>query len=461
MYRKLFFGIILQILIWGTIAPVFAAGGATFFLSGVGKPVEVGQSFSVTVSINPSGTSIDTARAHLSFDNTLISATSANLSGNLTSPSPGNTINNSTGNISWGGFTVENPASSTSPFLRIAFKANAVGTANIRLLGSSKLISDGEEVGNPGGFNSISVQIVPSTASPSAILQLTSPTHPDQEKWYQANIAQFKWADVGGRKYLWGFNQDPDTLPSQTTTDRSKQIKGIKNGIWYFHLSTESAIKENAVEHYRVKIDTLKPNPIEPYLDISDSANLTLKFATTDYHSGVASYDLRINNVDNPNVVSPFVLHGLNLGTNLVTVTAYDQAGNSRVGWIKFVLEGDGTIRDITTSGAGFDVCATVPFLCTNNVWLLGFGLLLVILILIFFRRRPNVMKVKTVTHTDVGTIAKITTKTDPKTGKKLVTKVVTKTDTKNITETDAGEITQDKLEEVKDNEDERDHKKK
>lgn len=426
-----------------------AAGSATFSLGSPGKSVEVGQQFSIPVNINPGGSAVDTARVQISYSGP-VTANSFALTGRLTSASPGNGINAGAGTISWGAFTVDSAITNPGGFGRITFTANAVGEATIRVLSSSKLISNGEEVGNPGGFGSTTVRIVPSTADPASAFALSSPTHPDQEKWYQANTAQFKWSRVGDAQYTWEFDQSPDTIPTKATSDQTKQIKAIKNGVWYFHLGT--SLPQNStkvVAHYRVRVDNLKPNPVEPYLDISNREDLILNFATTDYHSGIASYDLQINSEELENVTSPYAVRGLTVGNNQIIVKAFDNAGNERTGWIKFILDADGTIRDITTSGDSVDFCSIVPVLCTTT-WPLfaGLALLLIALFVLFNRRRVNTMAVKTITKTNLGTVSKVITKTDPKTGKQLITKTITKTDTKNIVETDQGTLTKDVIDE-------------
>ena len=413
-----------------------ASGSAVFMLVPVGQPVEVGKPFTVNLNINPATHAVDTARASLSFSAELLTANSFGLSGKLTSTSPGGGINNSAGTISGGGFTVSNPIVGTSgSFARVTFTPKAVGEATVRVMGDSKLIDNGEEVGNPSGFNQIKIKIIPSTTSPSEILQLTSPTHPNQDKWYQANAAEFRWAQVGTGQYTWEIDQSPTTVPTRPITDRIKQIRGIRNGVWYFHLGALLAGNNNppVVAHYRVQVDNLKPNSVEPYLDVSDISDPFLKFATTDYHSGMAGYDLQINQRQFANAVSPYKLSDLNVGRNFVMVTASDIAGNENTGWIKFILDANGSIHDITTSRAGFDFCSILPVLCAGNnpiAGLVAIILLIGLLVAFFWRRRVHV-DVKTVTHTDT------TIHTDPKTGKKIVTEKIVKTDTKNLAESD------------------------
>src|SRR5689334_19440086 len=99
MNTRAFFNLlVIGTLLIRSVLPVSAAGNASLYLSPVSKPAEVGKTFVVNIGINPNGTSVDTARAHITFSSNLISATNVNLAGGLDSPSPGNSINNGTGN---------------------------------------------------------------------------------------------------------------------------------------------------------------------------------------------------------------------------------------------------------------------------------------------------------------------------------------------------------------------------
>jgi hypothetical protein len=364
-----------------------AAGNASLILSGVSRPAEVGKTFVVNLNINPGGASVDTARAHITFSNNLISAVNVSLIGNLDSPSPGNSINNGSGSISWGGFTVDRPQLNSGVFARITFRANAVGDAQIGVASASKLISDGEEVGNPGSFNQITVKVVPAGEGSSPI-QLSSSTHPDSDKWYQASTLQMAWNNIPGAEFLWAFDREPETIPSQSIKETGKTIRNVKSGIWYFHLVAKlSDGKLTEPVHYRVQVDTVKPNPIEPYLDVNENEQLAVRFGTTDYHSGIASYDMSVNQQNIENVANPYILRGLNIGENLISVTAYDFAGNVRQGWVRFILNSDGTIRDITTSQSA----CSLPFGCDAKGYLFlgGIPLLIIGFYLLYRRRTP------------------------------------------------------------------------
>ena len=400
--------LVLITLVWSASLS-YAAGAATMYLSPVSKPAEVGKTFVANITINPSGTSVDTARAQISFSSNLITAVNVSLAGSLDSPAPGNSVNNNTGTISWGGFTVDRPLTSTGLFARVTFRANAVGDAVIKVSGTSKLINNGNEVGNPGGFNQITVNVVPAGEGTSP-LQITSSTHPNSDKWYQANTVQLSWNYINGASYLWSWDRDPESVPTQPTRDISKSLRNVKSGVWYFHLQARLADgKITDPISYRVQIDNVAPNPIEPYLDVNDTGQLTVRFATTDYHSGIASYDLRVNQETIENAHNPYVLRGLNIGDNLIAVTSYDIAGNVRQGWVKFVLNPDGTIRDVTTSQK--EISGVAGILSNNYLIIVGIFLVLLALYLLY-RRRPVVSVIpaipgvpgnQTITKTTIG----------------------------------------------------------
>ena len=430
------------------ISPVTAAGAATLRLIPVGHTVEVGQSFSVGTTIIPGGSSIDTVRAELSYTPGIITATTASLAGPLTSASPGNSLSPA-GHISWGGFTVGSPVSTTTAFTRFNFTANQVGTATISLLPGTRLINEGDEVGDPSGYNQVTVTVVPSSKTPAQLLGLTSPTHPDSAKWYQSDTVSLRWDGAADAKFFGQLDGNPDTTPTESIVGTARNYKNVKSGIWYFHLLPEGAEASTAA-HFKLQIDNVKPNTVEPYLDITNKQSLTVRFATTDYHSGIATYDIDVNSVVTENVTSPFALSGLNIGANRVTVTAFDNAGNSRTGWVKFTLDPDGTIHDIQTSASGATICDLAPGICTIPTWMYLFLFITLGGALIYLlRTRTGILKVKTITKTNFGTISKTTTKTDPKTGKHLTTKTVTKTDMRDVVETDSGALTPDKLEEI------------
>ncbi|MEK7451940.1 MAG: cohesin domain-containing protein [Patescibacteria group bacterium] len=125
------------------ILPVLAAGSGTLTLMPASESVKSGDSFNITVQMNAGGASIDTVRVDLSYDATLLSATSFNLGTLFPNLSPSNSIDNKAGTLSYGAYKFGTPVTSSGVIGTVTFKALATGAPKISVLSSSKLIQDG------------------------------------------------------------------------------------------------------------------------------------------------------------------------------------------------------------------------------------------------------------------------------------------------------------------------------
>ena len=138
---------------------VSAAGNASFALSTTKSSVKAGDTFQVNVFINPNGEAIDVARLIASFSASNIEAVSFQLGKLLSSASPGNSIDNVSGMISQGGYTVEEPVTDSGLFGIITFRAFAPGAAVIAVEPESKLINSGEERMNPESLAKLTITV--------------------------------------------------------------------------------------------------------------------------------------------------------------------------------------------------------------------------------------------------------------------------------------------------------------
>lgn len=396
-YLKLVLTPLFSFLILISLIPTsHAAGAATLRLSPAAKSVSVGGNVVLQLSINANGESIDTARAVVSYPANLIEVVGFSLNGKLNSTSPGNFSDDNSGQLSVGGFTVGSPLTGAGNFASVTFRAKAAGTATVSLTGSSRLISAGEEKINAGALNSSVITI---GARPPALpgeednqLDLQSPTHPDSNKWYNAKEAQFTWNDIA-EDYFWAYNTDPDTNPTKKTGDTQMTVKKLREGISYFHLKAT----EGETSHYQIKTDTKAPNRFEPFWEVDSNGKLVIRFATTDSGSGVERYTLKLNDAEPITVTSPHLLTDLVRGTEtMVTITAYDFAGNSREGWIRFVINEDGSVREISKSPAvcslgglpfGLQICCLFPAFCRYGIWL---AIILILWLLYVLKRRQK-----------------------------------------------------------------------
>jgi hypothetical protein len=117
-------------------------------------------------------------------------------------------------------------------------------------------------------------------------------------------------------------------------SDRSSiRFDDVEDGVNYFHIKAVQVDgRSTPTVHRRTNVDVTAPNNIE--LTVSDSKliegeSLWLMFATTDEDSGVAQYQVAINESDFQVQSSPMEIADLNAGTYFVRLAAIDKAGNS------------------------------------------------------------------------------------------------------------------------------------
>jgi len=140
--------------------------------------------------------------------------------------------------------------------------------------------------GNLGEISEISVRIDSYIATP----EVSSPSHPDSEKWYPDNSPIFTWANVEGLAetpaptnhqspitnhqsgiagYSWVWDNSPVTVPDETLDlpgDATSQLPPSafrlppSDGVWYFHLKAyDNAGNVSETAHYKVQLDASAP----------------------------------------------------------------------------------------------------------------------------------------------------------------------------------------------------------
>jgi len=143
----------------------------------------------------------------------------------------------------------------------------------------------------------------------------------------------------------------------------------LKDGIWYFHVQEETADGWGPVSTFKIQIDTTPPNPVHiqfPHGATSTDPRPVILFNTTDDLSGIDHYDVVVagNSLVTVNkdevTANPYPLPEQQPGPGTVTVTAYDEAGNSVSDEASFNITGIAApqldpIDDITT-GSIFQV---------------------------------------------------------------------------------------------------------
>ncbi len=173
-----------------------------------------------------------------------------------------------------------------------------------------------------------------------AIVEISSPTNPDQNNWYSNQSAIFSWkssTEITGVSIE--FNNNPSTTPDFISEGifYSKSYEHIGNGIWYFHLRVQNKSGWSSVSHFKIQIDRKVPDDFDIKVDNNNdptSPKPLLYFEAKDDLSGISHYRIKINNKEVslvvPGEINPFVMPLQPPGLHKVAVLAIDKAGNEK-----------------------------------------------------------------------------------------------------------------------------------
>lgn len=227
--------------------------------------------------------------------------------------------------------------------LTLTFIAERSGTGSLAFADAQVLANDGKgsdilTAAPPSGISVVS----PTPAVPTTGIapQITSSTHPNQNAWYRARTATFSWTVPAGTSAVrLLYDRQPTSIPTVEYAPpvAQKEIKVLVDGIYYFHAQFKTAEGWGPVRHYKFQIDTTAP--LTPSIRLAHGTTTDprpiLLFNTTDAHSGIERYEVKIG--DEPPLTLPAETVDSNpysppfqeAGDRVVTVTAYDRAGNA------------------------------------------------------------------------------------------------------------------------------------
>lgn len=226
--------------------------------------------------------------------------------------------------------------------LTLTFRVVSSGQGEIRFGKKSSVLA------NDGAGTDVLQTRLPisfkATFPPSYGPIISSPTHPDQEKWYSNNNPVFIWTrSTLGESYSYKIDHDPKGLPDQVADSSSTTVtyNNIGNGIWYFHLIEKASGVWGGASHYAVKIDSELPEPFNVNATPGKetvSQSPVFRFSTSDAISGLDHFEMKIvplssgekTGVEFFRVTSPYQALNWNVGRYLVVVRAIDKAGNTR-----------------------------------------------------------------------------------------------------------------------------------
>lgn len=342
--KKILFIFTFFIMFFFLSASLARASGASLYLSPNSGTFNTGNTFDVSITLNSGGNSINTLKVDLKFDPKKLQ---------VVNPAAGKSFiaiwavppsySNMEGALSFQG-GIPSPGINTSSglALTITFRATEPGESSIRFLDSSKVLLDdgnGTNILNSMGDGKYIISLLPPEGP-----NVSSPTHPDQNKWYKNNDVTFSWDksdSVAGFSY--NLDNNPHGIPDDDSEGDMPFIiySDIKDGIWYFHIKAKKEEAWGGVSHYMVKIDN--SNPASFAINVSPSKKTSfsqpiVSFLTTDAFSQMDHYNLKLVDITSSHknkkedsyieVSSPYQLPALETGKYIIVVKAFDKAGN-------------------------------------------------------------------------------------------------------------------------------------
>jgi len=328
-----------------------SADAAILYFSPSSGNFSVGDILSTSVFVDTQGEAINNAEVIINFPNDLLEPISVDKSSSIFTiwvEEP--TYSNNNGTISFnGGVPTPGFNGSAGKLANLIFKVRKTGKATLLFSSAAVRANDGygTDVFKAGGqaiFNLISEEkpllsseekLSPSVVGTPPAPQISSPTHPDPNKWYNNSNPKFVWQvpnDVTAVRVL--YDTYPNSWPRVLYTPpiSEKQLENIKDGVWYFHVQFRNQVGWGKVSNFKSQIDTTPPKPFQ--IEVKEGKETTdpqptLSFETTDEISGIDYYEIIID-TENPirTDKSEYKIPPQDLGRHTIIVKAVDKAGN-------------------------------------------------------------------------------------------------------------------------------------
>lgn len=325
---------------------------------------KTGATFSVSVLVNTAGTPVNAADGTLSYNPkelSVVSVTRASSIFNLWTTEP--TFSNAAGTVSFSGGVPTGYTGGQGNVFVVTFRALTSGTARISLTGASVLAADGKGTnvltnmsGGTYTFFAVESQPAPEVIveyvapanTPSAPV-ITSTTHAKDGGWSKEKQAVFSWNVPSGVVAVrTALDKSPVAVPTKVydLPLRTLTIPSLDEGVSYLHVQFKNADGWGKVAHYKVAVDSEKPESFEVKsiagADLSNPIQ-TLLFDIKDKTSPVALFKVQIDGAQPYEVTatsSPaqVSLAPLEPGYHTVVAEGFDGSGNSLIAIYSFTI---------------------------------------------------------------------------------------------------------------------------
>lgn len=226
--------------------------------------------------------------------------------------------------------------------LTLTFRVVAAGAAQISFGQNTRVLAnDGK---GTGILNQKTAAFFSLAYPPSLGPAVTSPTHPDPEKWYKDKNPLFLWQkNDAAQGYSYQIDRDPSGSPDTVEDSKINTVSfsDLESGVWYFHVRENANGVWGGATHFAVKIDD-RP-PAEFAINVSPGKTTAardpvFRFFTTDALAGFDHFEMKIVALSSQQadealyfeVSSPYQAVNLKPGRYQVVVRAFDRAQNTR-----------------------------------------------------------------------------------------------------------------------------------
>lgn len=327
------------------------AHAATLQISSDSATLSPGSITMLSVVLNSEGVAINNAEAKIIFPTDLLEVVSINKNSSIFSlwvEEPA--YSNSTGIITFnGGIPTPGFIGQNGTVISVVFKAKATGKADLIFSDAAVRANDGlgtDVLSSKLGKSLIvvkkeqSIPVYPTAESSADLaLQITSPTHTNQDYWYKDRDPIFRWnIPEGADAIQTSIDNDTKGVPRITYVPgiKEKSVKDLEDGIWYFKARARVGGEWGPISTYVARIDSTIPkkNSVTFFYDDSKKI-LDIKTDIIDETSGMDHYEIYINDslikkvpaIDFTNGNYNLIVH--TSGDNSIKLVAVDRAGNS------------------------------------------------------------------------------------------------------------------------------------
>jgi len=326
----------------------FSAKAAILYFLPQSQSIYEGESFIVNVRLDTEGKNINAIEGHLNFSPQNLEILEITKGGSVLTLWPEEpSFANESGKINFVGgvplgFEGQGELFSIV-FLTKTGLALPQTTSIVFEERSRVLLSDGKGTSSELSFSGGNYEIV---EKPKDLPQISSKSHPDQNKWNSSKTLQLHWELKNETEYSYLLTHDPleqvdeisDRPEGKLTWLGDMEYKNLDDGIYYFLLRQKLPGEDwSGKISFRAMIDSVPPEPFE--LKIGKDPSMFegrnfLSFAAADKTSGIDYYEISETKGKDQEILkkakSPYALEDQSL-QSVIKVKAVDKAGNEQM----------------------------------------------------------------------------------------------------------------------------------